>query len=312
MLDGVEMLPEDLRPPKIALLQWIGETRNNFELRYESYCRALAELAAFYNRNGFRMVILKGYACALDWPKSEHRPCGDIDIWQFGQQKEADEALAEALGVKVDASHHYHTVFGWKGFMVENHYDFINVHAHRSSREMERVFKELGQDDSHYVEVDGEKIYLPSPNLHALFLIRHMSAHFAGASITLRQVLDWAFFAEKHTEAVDWPWLVGMLERFNMKEFFCCINAICVEDLGFPADIFPAVQPLHDLKERVLNDILEPEFTAAEPESFCKRVVFKYRRWRANAWKQDLCYGESRWSYFWHGVWAHLLKPASI
>lgn len=317
IVDGIEQLPDTKRPLKELLLQWIGEVFQNYENRYKLYQRVIAELAGWYNTHGYKMMVLKGYACGIDWPKPEHRPCGDIDIWLFGKQKEADAALAACSkfydpSFKIDSSHHHHTVFDWSGFSVENHYDFVNVYAHKSSAELEKVFKELGEDDSHSVEVSGETVYLPSPNLHALFLIRHMVSHFAAAEITLRQVLDWAFFVEKHTKEVDWEWLDEMLVKFHMKEFVSCINAICVEDLGFPVDIFPEVQFVPELKERVLKDILDPEYTAAEPSRFLPRLIYKYKRWQGNAWKQGMCYGESRWSAFWSGIWAKILKPASI
>ncbi len=97
-----------------------------------------------------------------------------------------------------------------------------------------------------------------------------------------------------------------------MKDFFNCINAICVEDLGFDFTIFPSVQFAPPMKDRVLKDILEPEFTAAEPNMFFPRLMYKYRRWQGNAWKQEMCYGENRWSAFWSGVWAHLVKPNTL
>ena len=309
VVDGIERLPEQQRPPKTLLLEWIGNTLQSYEQRYTLYEKAIGKLAGFYNQHGYKMMLLKGYACSLDWPKSEHRPCGDIDIWLFGKQKEADATLTQEKGIKVDSSHHHHTVFDWCGFSVENHYDFVNVHAHKSSKELEVDFKELGADDSHYVEVNGERVYLPSPNLHALFLIKHMVSHFAAAEISLRQVLDWAFFVEKHTKEVDWEWLLRLLDEYHMKDFHNCINAICVEDLGFSATIFPYVQYLPDLKQKVLSDILEPEYTAEEPKGVVRRLVYKYRRWQGNAWKQRLCYNESRWSMFWTGMWSHLIKP---
>ena len=312
IIDGIERLPESKRPPKEILLEWIGEVLQGYEYRFEMYRRTIEEMANFYNGHGYKMMILKGYACSLDWPKPEHRPCGDIDIWLFGKQKEADNILVKERGIKIDKSHHHHTVFNWGDFTVENHYDFVNVHAHRSSAELEKVFKELGKDDSHSVEVLGESVYLPSPNLHALFLIKHMVSHFAAVEISLRQVLDWAFFAGKHGKEVDWEWLQNMLEKYHMKDFFNLINAICVEDLGFPADIFPSVQFLPILKERVLQDILEPEFVSEGPNGFIPRMVYKYKRWKGNAWKQKMCYNESRWEYFWSGIWAKILKPASI
>ena len=315
--DGIEKLPDTKRPSKELLLQWIGEIFQSYENRYNLYHRAIAELAGWYNAHGYKMMVLKGYACSIDWPKPEHRPCGDIDIWLFGKQKEADKELFSSFRIqdpsfKIDSSHHHQTVFDWCGFSVENHYDFVNVHAHKSSAKLETVFKELGKDDSHSVEVLGEKVYLPSPNLHALFLIRHMLSHFAAAEITLRQVLDWAFFVEKHTKNVDWKWLDEMIVKFHMKEFVSCINAISVEDLGFSVDIFPEVQFVPSLKKRVLEDIFDPEYTATSPNGLCKRLIYKFRRWQGNAWKQEMCYSESRWSAFWSGILAKVLKPASL
>lgn len=139
MIDGIEKLSDDKRPPKMVLLQWIGEVLQNFEQRYELYSRSIAEMSAWHNAHDFKMMVLKGYACSINWPKPEHRPCGDIDIWQFGKQKEADAALERDKGIKIDNSHHHHTVFYWRGFMVENHYDFIEVHHHSSSPALEKL-----------------------------------------------------------------------------------------------------------------------------------------------------------------------------
>ena len=317
VVDGVEKLSDDQKPPKPVLLQWIGEVLQGYEYRFELYRRIIAEMAAFYNEHGFKMMVLKGYACSLDWPKPEHRPVGDIDIWLFGKQAEADAALEASVKVqdpsfKIDSSHHHHTVFEWQGFTVENHYDFVNVHTRKSSAELEKIFKSLGEDDSYSVEVLGEKVYMPSPNLHALFLAKHMVSHFTGANITLRQVLDWTFFFEKHSSQIDRDWLIKMLKDFHLDEFMNCINAICVDELGFDAKIFPFVQFNPEIKSRVLNDIIHPEFEAASPKQLIPRLIYKFRRWQGNAWKQRLCYNESRWSAFWTGIWAKILKPASI
>lgn len=312
LVDCIEKIPTEFRPPQGLLLEWIGEVLQSYEYRYNAYKKTLSEMAGFYNSHGYKMMVLKGYACSLDWPKPEHRPCGDIDIWQFGDYRNADEAISRERGIKVDNSHHHHTVFNWGDFSVENHYDFINVHHHKSNVALEKVFKELGMDDSHYCEVDGERIYLPSPNLHALFLLKHTMTDFAAFYITLRQLLDWGFYVQKHGKQIDWDWLLWIIEKYHMKDFFDCINAVCVEDLGFQASNFPYVQFNPFLKEKVLNDILNPKFTREEPSFIISRLIFKLKRWTGNAWKHKLCYDESLWSGFWSGIWGHLLKPSSI
>ena len=316
IVDGVERLPEGQRPPKPVLLQWIGETLQGYEYRYEQYRKAIAGLASFYNKHGFRMMLLKGYACSLDWPRPNHRPCGDIDIWQFGQQIDADAALAARFkkfkGFKIDRSHHHHTVFDWHDFMVENHYDFINVHHHKSNAVFERILKELASDDSNSIDVCGAKVYLPSANLHALFLLKHTMMHFAAEGITLRQLLDWAFFVKAHVDEVDWNWLEGVLEQYGMRKLYDIFNAICVVDLGFDASLFHTVQFDPVLKDKVLNEILMPEFGEHLPNNVFKRIIYKYRRWQGNAWKHELCYKDSMASALWSGIVGHLMKPGSI
>jgi hypothetical protein len=196
--------------------------------------------------------------------------------------------------------------------MVENHYDFLNVHHHKSNVALEAILKDLGKDDSHFVELYGEKVYIPSPNLHALFLLRHSMSNFASTGLRLRQLLDWALFVKKQGKSVDWSWLVEILERVGMMPLFQLFNAICVDDLGFNSQLFPTRQFDPFLKERVLNEILSREFSEKEKGGIIRRAVFKFRRWRANGWKHKLCYNESLWSAFWSGVKSHLLKPSSI
>ncbi|MBQ6957073.1 MAG: nucleotidyltransferase family protein [Bacteroidales bacterium] len=313
VLDGLDKVPpSSFDMPRMMKRQWIGRVVQGYEYRFDLYCRAIAEMAAFYRDHGFKMMVLKGYACALNWPKPEHRPSGDIDIWQFGQYREADAALASEKGISVDSSHHHHTVFYWGDFMVENHYDFINVHHHKSNAEYEKILKKLGEDDSFSVGLYGEKVYLPSPNLHVLFLLKHSVSHFASGTISLRQLLDWGFFVKVHSTEINWQMVQEVVAQFGMEHMLEIFNRICVEDLGFAKDLFPefGCNPL--LKNKVLNEILSPEFTGKTPASVIPRIIFRYRRWRSNEWKHQICYKESMWSAFWSGVWNHLLKPSSI
>jgi hypothetical protein len=90
-----------------------------------------------------------------------------------------------------------------------------------------------------------------------------------------------------------------------MMDFYNCLNAICVENLGFEARIFKGVQFNPSLKDKVLADILSPEYEVA---TGIKNML---KRWKANRWKHKLCFDENIWASFWYGVWNHLLKPNS-
>ena len=66
LVDGIEFLPDNQRPPKEDLLQIIGRVVQGYEYRYELYRRVIAEMASFYREHGLKMMIMKGYACSLD------------------------------------------------------------------------------------------------------------------------------------------------------------------------------------------------------------------------------------------------------
>ncbi len=296
------------------MLQWIGEVLQNYEARYVDYENAIGKLAGFYNSHGLKMMVIKGYGLGLNYPNPKHRPCGDIDTWNFGKQKEADTILAKEKGIEIDNSHRHHTVFDWKGYMVENHYDLLTIDANKTNMILESILKECAMVDSNYVEILSEKVFLPSANFNGLYLLRHMLMHFVGTNMNIRQLIDWGFFWEKHGKEVDKKWLCSILEKHHMKVFFNIINAICIEDLGFQAGVFPSVQYIPHMKERILNEIFQPEFDwkKAHDKNIFKRIFFKYKRWKGGAWKRELCCGEGSLESFVWSVRSHLLKPASI
>ena len=109
---------------------------------------------------------------------------------------------------------------------MENHFDILNVYAHRSSRCLEPLLKERAQEGRTEHDLDGATVRLSGANFNTLFLLRHAAGHFASVDINLRQVLDWLLFVEQHGHEVDWAWLYGVLRRENMVRFANALNAI--------------------------------------------------------------------------------------
>ena len=118
-------------------MEWIGLVQQ-MERQYQQYEKNIKELVAFYREHGIRMMVLKGYGLAQNYPIPGHRPCGDVDIYLFGDQEKADKLLQEKLGISIDKSHHHHTVFRFKVETVENHYDFLNVYVRPSNKRIEK------------------------------------------------------------------------------------------------------------------------------------------------------------------------------
>lgn len=308
---GQDRLPEACRPPKPLMMQLFTHT-----LQVEKHCRgqrkSIAGMAAFYRKHHIRMMILKGYSAGLNYPVPQHRPCGDIDIYLYGKQHEADRLMEQELNIKVDAGHHHHTVFTFGGVMVENHYDFFNIYAHRSNRELEQILVQLVEKQPGVsVDVDGETVYTPSADVFALFHIRHAAQHFAAEHIALRHLADWALFVRNHTGEISWPWLEKIVCEQNMHRFFYAINVISAEVFGIDASCFPEGQRDVKLEERIFNEILNPEFSEYVHDGlpFFKRMSGKLRRWMANRWKSKLVFKESLLNTFFVLYFSRLISP---
>ena len=289
--------------------EWLGLTLQA-EQDYEAYRRTLQHLAAFYQEEGIPMLLLKGYGLSLDYPVPQHRPTGDIDIYLYGEWERADRALAEKRGVRIDSSHHHHTVFTFEGRTVENHYDILNIYSRASSRRLEAVLKEKANEGWREISVEGSVLRLPGADFNALFLLRHAASHFASVDINLRQLLDWLLFVQHHGHEVDWPWLYGILRRENMDRFANILHAIGVRYLGFDPSVVPAIETDTALVDRVLAEILHPSYQDQENGTLLHSLWVKPTRWWHNRWKHRLCFSDSLLSTFLHNLHSKFLKPS--
>lgn len=321
--DGLYALPEcnideDLR------YMWLGQSMV-IEQKYFQHKKSIERLSYFYKRQGIRMMLLKGFGLSYNYPIPEHRPSGDIDVFllpnDIGEDnreniwEKGDAAVSSLLEIKIDNGHEHHTTFQFEGQTVENHYDFVNTKSSRSSRYVESELKTLAYEDaSNLIEASGQEICIPSANLNAIFLIRHMGQHFAGAEITLRHLLDWATFIDKYHEEIHWEKVISFWAKMGLYKFVECVNGVCIDKLGLSVSVFHGVvSDDQDLRIRLLSDVLSPEFSNEKPNGSMLRVIsFKTRRFFANRWKRRLVYKEGILSQFIMGSWAHLMRFSTI
>lgn len=293
-LDGLQALVEagvEVHPGigEDAWLQfylgWVGTTLA-MEQQYEAYEASLRHLAELYGKHGIRMMVLKGYGLSLNYPKPNHRPTGDLDIYLFGKQQEGDD-LIRSMGIKVDASHHHHTTFEFEGLFVENHYDFLNIYAHQGNRQIEEKLKWLSFKCKHDEHLPN--VYYPTDEFNTLFLLRHMGAHFAAEKMTLRQLLDWALAPQTELK-----------EEYKMHDYRQVVNAICNEKLGFR---LPVEEVDSAMVERVFSDMISPW------EHKKLTLWVRLKRWFANRWKSRLFYQENLPATFLIQLWSHIVRP---
>ena len=314
---------------KMDKLKWLSMVLN-MERQYTKHESVIAELAAFYQSVGYQMMLLKGYGLSKYWPIPNHRPTGDIDIYLMylnpeGKDKRqpawkcADKLMTEKFGIQIDNSHHHHSVFTYKGIMVENHYDFINVHSHRSNRWIENEFKTLAlKGNEEYTFDNGAKLLFPSPLLNCLFIARHNAIHFAAEHLNLRQLLDWALFVEKRHKDIDWNYFWNIAKKMGMEKFVLCMAFIAIRQLAFEKDVFHIPNEYedfqkynHGLIDKVLDNILHPTDEDNDGKGIAY-VINRYKLWKSNLWKHRIVYSDSVFSTFYAQIKSHLMKPATI
>lgn len=310
VLDAIEYVPAEQRPSKPLLLQWIGQT-TMMERMYAKHKERIASLASFYKQNDIRLLLLKGYGCSLCYPKPEHRPTGDIDVYLFGKQNEADDLIEKEFGIKIHKEYHKHSTFNYGGVEVENHAKFIDDVSHKSNIRFEQILMSV-LDKKECLPSPIDNVLLPSPTFNALFLLRHTGEHFASNEITLRHVLDVGTFFQKYHSQIDWALVFNVYKEERMLRFFNAIATICVEYLGIDAACFASTDKQYTyqsdtaLANRILSDIFEKKdvlpMTTTGIDTIAKKLKYaidKSYRWWHNRWKYQLVYNENLVESFW-------------
>lgn len=310
LLDAISKLSNEVRPSKPMLLQWIGQA-TMMERMYAKHREKIASLAEFYRQHDIKMLLLKGYVCSLCYTKPEHRPTGDIDVYLFGKQNEADDLIGKKLGIKIHKEYHKHSTFNYCGVEVENHAKFIDDVSHKSNIRFESILMSV-LDKEECLPSPIDNVLLPSPTFNALFLLRHTGEHFASNEITLRHVLDMGTFFQRYHSKIDWTLVFKVYKEERMLRFFNAIATICVEYLGIDAACFASDDKLYtyqsdtSLADRILSDIFEKKdalpMSTAGIDTIGKKLCYaidKSRRWWHNRWKYQLVYNENLAESFW-------------
>ena len=292
---------------KIAGLTVVAEDK------YATRVEVIKELSSLFTSYDIPLMIIKGYGISLYYSTPNHRSFSDVDTYNFGQQERADEVLKKELGVNIDVDAHLHTTCVYKGVLVENHYDFIEIHSHNSNARFNKILKAEADKGYKVHKIGEEEILLPSPMFNALFLMRHMALHYAAERVSVRHLCDWKQFIEAEGNNIDWACVQTIYKQFNMNCFADAVSAICIDHLGLNAKLIPNIERNAKLEERILNDILYAEFDEEKPKGGLFKIVWwKTRRFFANSWKHKLIYNESVLRTFIQSSYSHLLKPKTI
>ena len=230
VLDGIQQLPDDQRPPKVLLLQWIGQVMLEEE-RYAMQKKASIEMASLFANNGIRTYVLKGMVVSECYPKPQHRVSSDVDCFLLSDRGGEDvwekgNRLMEDAGYNVGRGFYKNSSFTLPGLTVENHRFMVPFRGNDCLKRLEIMLQSILRSDGGKDRFEDTWLYRPPVMVSALFLIEHAYSHFLHEGLTWRHVLDWMMFSRKHKEEIDWQALDAMIDEFGFRKFYDSYNRL--------------------------------------------------------------------------------------
>lgn len=255
----------------------------------------IPRLAGLFRKRGLDVMFLKGATLSLRYPAVDLRFFGDLDFYLFGHAQEGAEVLS-ANGIRTREYYHHHNQAVWEGVLLENHYDFVDLENHKFNRVLDEALKGMAARERVLFALPGavmDNAYRMSPTMEALFLMRHMSAHFASGEMELRQLYDWILLVRDDSGKIDWWEVCRLYEASGMMQFANIVSWIIREKLSVDMEL-PIPMAKDQDGERVWKEICKPHKT-----NKFKKGSFRYNWVEAhvllrNRWKYKLVYpGES-------------------
>ena len=230
LVDGIDCLPLEQRPPKVLLLQWIGLVMQD-EARYGEQRKAAVDMAMLFHENYMRTYVLKGDVVAECYPRPEHRVSSDMDCFLLPERSVFDawslgNDLIKAKGFEVGIGFYKNSTFYLPGLMVENHKFITPFRGNKKLKTLEVILQSTLKGDGGEARFADTWLYRPPVMVSALFLIEHAYSHFLHEGLTWRHVLDWTLFSKKHKKDIDWYSFDAMIDEFGFRKFYDTYNKL--------------------------------------------------------------------------------------
>ena len=290
--DGICRLPAAPQPPRATRIRW-ALSAEKLEERYRHQQQTASKLAARFSEEGLRMLLLKGLGLSRDYPLPEHRECGDIDIYLYGESDKGDRILHE-IGAHPYFDVPKHSEYVWDGVLIENHRTILNVRRNRTERELNAVLVRLLEKEGTHGLAPG--IQAPRATFNAIFLIRHAAVHFQKEGIVLRHLCDWACFLTRHWDEIDHALFRTAMEDYRMDRFADLMTAAAVEYLG-------AEVPGPECEAGMLGRFMEEVLTLSPmPDKLLPRLLRKLSGPYRNRWRLREVLRTPVWRYYYDTV----------
>ena len=201
--------------------------------------QAQRELVKLFEQEGIPLVIVKGYAAAVNYPVPKLRTMGDVDFLVPKDRFEDAKVLMKKSGYieEYGASHEESRHIGYKknGVVFEMHRSMSSFGV-----DIDDVLeKAMAHADTGTIA--GISFPMLPPLENGLVLLIHIRQHLLeeAYSLGLRQIIDWMMYVNRYcgTEIDGSLWddkFLELAETYGMGMLVVTVTYICREWLGLP------------------------------------------------------------------------------
>ena len=239
MLDGMQTLPEELRPPRALYLKWCASVlqteENNRHLNSE-----VGKLFTLLRAHGVEPVLLKGQGVARNYRQPLHRQCGDIDIFIGKQNFELVNQLLRTDGEEKGEVTYKHSSYNWHNVIIENHRILTQMMSPRANRRLQQYIASWhGTDKAVKFNLEGYEVTVPPVEFDAIFLLFHAVHHLFDMGIGFRQICDWACLLRRNRESINRDHVAHKLTELKLDRTAKIFGALTVNCLGLDRTELP-------------------------------------------------------------------------
>lgn len=240
VLAGLEY--SDIKPPKVLLLQWIGEVQI-IEQRNKAMNSFIGGMVERMREKGIYTLLVKGQGVAQCYERPLWRSSGDVDFF-----------LSEENFLKARV---FFRPLVANGFDPSNE-DARNISAQLPpwdielhgnqfcglSQRMDSVINEVQES----IMLDGQvrswindrtQVFLPSADNDVILIFTHFLKHFYKGGLGLRQLCDWCRLLWTYKDSFNIGLLESRLRRMGLMTEWKAFGAFAVDYLGMPIDSMP-------------------------------------------------------------------------
>lgn len=213
--DSICRLPAEQQPSRQERINW-GLSAQEIWDSYYSQKKVLEDMISVCNKEGIRLLLLKGLGVSAIYPKPESRPSGDIDIFLFDDFEKGKELFgAFYLGTTI-----LHDKYCYKGVRIENHKMFVHPDFYGGRLAGDYLLKKA----SSQIVVSTGGYYTFSPLDNYVYLMVHALNHVqyseSNCLFPLRSFVDLAVFIYHYKSELPSQTVAQLFKQLHLEKSF--------------------------------------------------------------------------------------------